>query len=64
MRDLNVRENLTKRHIRSTTLGAGAAIHGFVYIPVATDGARSEIHLQVPLTDAKSGEIEVFDLKF
>jgi hypothetical protein len=62
--DVAVRENLIKKHIRSSTLGPGAVVHGFVYIPVATEGARAEIHLQVPLTNAKSGEIEVFNISF
>ncbi len=53
-----------KRHVRSTTLSPGASIFGFVYIPVPTDAPRKKIHLQVPLTNVQSSEIEVVNLFF
>jgi hypothetical protein len=64
LKDVAIRENLIKRHIRSTTLGPGSTARGFVYIPVSSEGAPTPIHLQIPLTNAKSGEIEVFDITF
>jgi len=64
LKDVGIRENLVKRHIRSTTLGPGSTVRGFVYIPVSAQGERTPIHLQVPLTNAKSGEIEVFNITF
>jgi hypothetical protein len=60
----DVRENLMKKQVRSKTLPPGSSVHGFVYVPVPTDVARKNIHLQVPLTNAQSGETEVVNLSF
>lgn len=60
----DVRENLMKKEARSTTLSPGSTIYGFVYIPVPTDALRKKIHLQVPLTNMQSGEIEIANLFF
>jgi hypothetical protein len=57
-----VRENLLKKEVRSKTLSPGSSVYGFVYVPVPTDAARKKIHLQVPLTNAQSGETEVVNL--
>jgi hypothetical protein len=60
----DVRENLMKKLLRSKTLAPGSSVHGFVYVPVPTDAARKQIHLQVPLTNSQSGESEVVNLSF
>jgi len=60
----DVRENLMKKEVRSKTLSPGASVNGFVYVPVPTDGSRKKIHLQVPLTNTQSSEIEVVNLFF
>jgi len=60
----DVRENLMKKQVRSKTLAPGSSVHGFVYVPVPTDAARKQIHLQVPLTSTQSGETEVINLFF
>ncbi len=59
-----VRENMMKKEIRSKTLAPGSSVNGFVYIPVTTDPGRKKIHLQVPLTNSQTGEIEVLNLFF
>lgn len=60
----DVRENLMKKQVRSKTLSPSSSVHGFVYVPVPTDAARKQIHLQVPLTNSQSGETEVVNLSF
>lgn len=60
----DLRENLMKKEVRSKTLSPGSSLHGFVYVPVPTDGPRKKMHLQVPLTDAQSSETEVVNLFF
>ncbi len=60
----DVRDNLMKKEVRSKTLSPGSSVYGFVYVPVPTDAARGKIHLQVPLTNAQSGETEVVNLFF
>jgi len=60
----DVRENLMKKEVRSKTLSPGSNVHGFVYVPVPTDAPRKKMHLQVPLTNARSGENEVVNLFF
>jgi len=59
-----VRENMMKKQLRSKTLSPGSSVHGFVYVPVPTNSPRPKTHLQVPLTNAQSGEIEVLNLFF
>ena len=59
-----VRENLMKKEVRSKTLSPGSSVYGFVYVPVPTDAPRKKMHLQVPLTNAQSGETEVVNLFF
>jgi hypothetical protein len=59
-----VRENLMKKEVRSKTLSPGSSAYGFVYVPVPTDAPRKKMHLQVPLTNARSGENEVVNLFF
>lgn len=59
-----VRENLTKKEVRSKTLSHGSSVYGFVYVPVPTDAPRKKMHLQVPLTNVQSGETEVINLLF
>ncbi|HZD31506.1 MAG TPA: hypothetical protein VE779_07575 [Candidatus Angelobacter sp.] len=58
----DVRENMMKKEIRSKTLSPGSTMYGFVYVPVPTDAPRQKIHLQVPLTNTRSSEIEVVNL--
>jgi hypothetical protein len=58
------RENLMKKQLRSKTLSPGSSAFGFVYVPVPTDATRQKIHLQVPLTNARSGENVVVNLSF
>jgi len=60
----DVRENLMKKEVRSKTLSPGSSVYGFVYVPVPTDGSRKKMHLQVPLTNTQSSEIEVVNLFF
>ncbi len=60
----DVRENMMKKELRSKTLSPGSSVHGFVYVPVPTNAPRPKTHLQVPLTRAQSGEIEVLNLFF
>lgn len=60
----DVRENMLKKEARSRTLSPGSSTNGFVYIPVPTGSPRQKIHLQVPLTNAQSGETEVINLVF
>lgn len=60
----DVRETLMKKAARSTTLSPGSSMYGFVYVPVPTDASRTKIHLQVPLTNMQSGEIEIANLFF
>jgi len=59
-----VRENMMKKQLRSKTLSPGASVHGFVYVPVPINAPRPKTHLQVALTNAQSGEIEVLNLFF
>ena len=59
-----VQENLMKKEVRSKTLSPGSSVYGFVYVPVPTDAPRRKMHLQVPLTNAQSGETEVVNLFF
>ncbi len=58
------RENLVKKEVRSRTLSPGSSVSGFVYVPVPTGTPRKKMHLQVPLTNAQSGEIQVMNLFF
>ena len=58
----DVRENMMKKEIHSKTLSPGSSIHGFVYVPVPRDAPRQKIHLQVPITNTRSSEIEVVNL--
>ncbi len=60
----DVRENMMKKEVRSKTLSPGSSVYGFVYVPVPTDASRKKIHLQVPLTNAQSSEIEIVNLFF
>ena len=60
----DVRDNLLKKELRSKTLAPGSSMSGFIYVPVPKDGQRQSIHLQVPLTNSQSGEIEVVNLLF
>jgi hypothetical protein len=60
----DIRENLMKKEVRSKTLPPGSSVHGFVYVPVPTDGPRKKLHLQVPITNSQSSEIEVVNLFF
>ena len=60
----DVRDNLMKKEVRSKSLSPGSSEYGFVYVPVPSNALRGRIHLQVPLTDAQSGEIEVVNLFF
>ncbi|MGA2905238.1 MAG: hypothetical protein ABSD98_15525 [Candidatus Korobacteraceae bacterium] len=60
----DVRDNLMKKEVRSKTLSPGSSVYGFVYVPVPTDAPRKKMHLQVPLTNAQSSEIEVVNLLF
>lgn len=57
-------ENLMKKGVRSTTLSPGSSVYGFVYVPVPKHAPRKKMHLQVPLTNVQSGEIEVVNLFF
>jgi hypothetical protein len=59
-----MRMALTRREIRSKTLSPGSTVSGFVYIPISIDAPRKSVHLQVPLTNAHSSEIEVINLVF
>jgi len=59
-----VRENMMKKQVRSKTLAPGSSVHGFIYVPMPTDAARKQTHLQVALTNAQSGETEVLNLFF
>ena len=59
-----VRENMMKKEVRSKTLSPHTSVYGFVYVPMQTDGPRAKMHLQVPLTNAQSGETEVLNLFF
>lgn len=59
-----VRENLMKKEVRSTTLLPGSSLRGFIYVPVPTDTPRKKMHLQVPLTNLQSSEAEVLNLFF
>ncbi len=58
------RDNMLRKEVRSTTLSPGSSVHGFVYVPVATDAPRGKLQLQVPLTNTQSGEIEIVNLFF
>lgn len=60
----DVRENMMKKQLRSKTLPPGSSVFGFVYVPVPINAPRQKVHLQVPLTNAQSGEIEVLNLFF
>ncbi len=60
----DVRDNLVRKEVRSKTLSPGSSVYGFVYVPVPTDVPRGKIHLQVPLTNAQSGETEVVNVLF
>jgi len=60
----DVRENMMKKQLRSKTLSPGSSVHGFVYVPVPINATRPRTHLQVALTNAQSGEIEVLNLFF
>src|SRR5271165_2877704 len=60
----DVRDNMVKKEVRSKTLSPGSSVYGFFYVPVPTDVPRGKIHLQVPLTNAQSSEIEVVNLYF
>jgi hypothetical protein len=60
----DVRDNLLKKEVRSKTLSPGSSVYGFVYVPVPTDAPRGKIHLQVPLTNTQSSEIEIVNLFF
>jgi len=59
-----VRENMMKKQLRSKTLSPGSSVHGFVYVPVPVKADRPKTHLQVALTNALSGEVEVLNLFF
>ena len=58
------RENMLKKEIRSRTIAPGNMISGFVYVPVNDDGSRGKLHLQVPLTNARTGESQVVNITF
>lgn len=50
-----VRENLLKKEIQSTTLSPGAATRGFLYIPIPKKGPRGKIALRIPITRVSDG---------
>jgi len=58
------RENMMKREARSKALTPRSALHGFLYVPVPPKKQRGKVHLQIPLTNAGSGEIEMVNLVF
>jgi hypothetical protein len=58
------RENMVKKEIRSRTIAPGSETSGFVYVPVNDDGSRGKFHLQVPLSNARTGESQVGNIVF
>ena len=60
----NERENMLKKEVRSQTLAPHSSLHGFLYVPVPHAAQRGKIHLQIPLTNSQSGEIEMVNLTF
>lgn len=58
------RENMLKKEIRSRTIAPGGWISGFIYVPVNDDVSRGKMHLQVPLTNARTGESHVVNIMF
>jgi hypothetical protein len=55
---------MSKREVRSRTLTPSSSVSGFFYVPVPADAPRKEMHLQVPLTSAQTGETQVINLFF
>ena len=60
----DVRDNMVKKQVRSRTLSPGSSVSGFLYVPVPSDAPRGKIHLQVPLTNTQSSEVEIVNLFF
>ncbi len=57
-----VQENLLKNEIQSKTLSPGVSVKGFLYIPIPKQGARGGIHVQIPLVNSRTNEIQVVNL--
>jgi len=57
-----VQENLLKSEIQSKTLSPGVSVKGFLYIPIPKEGARGEIHVQIPVVNSRTSEIQVVNL--
>jgi len=59
-----VQENMLKNEIQTKTLSPGTSVHGFLYIPIPKEGARGGIHLQIPMVNAQTSEMQVVNLTF
>ena len=57
-----VQENLLKSEIQSKTLSPGVSVKGFLYIPIPKEGVRGGIHVQIPLVNSRTSEIQVVNL--
>jgi hypothetical protein len=59
-----VQQHVLQQELKSTTLSPGASAHGFLYVPVPKKGARSKIHLRVPVARSGGDAPLVLDLIF
>jgi len=55
-----IRENVLRKEIRSTTLSPGASARGFLYVPIPKKGGRGNIILHIPIT--RAGTDNTFDV--
>jgi hypothetical protein len=60
-----LRLNILKRELQSTTLSPGTSAHGFVFVPAHWQHSlRDKIELTIPFNVPKSGETVIMDLAF
>lgn len=60
-----LRLNVLKSELQSTTFSPGASAHGFVFVPAHWKRSlRDPINLTIPLTLSRSGETVIMDLAF
>jgi hypothetical protein len=57
-----VQENLLNNEIQSKTLSPGVSVKGFLYIPIPKEGVRGGIHVQIPLVNSRTSEIQIVNL--
>ena len=60
-----LRQNVLKSELQSTTISPGTSAHGFIFVPAHWQHSlRGKINLSVPLKLSESGETVIIDLAF